>query len=229
MHKKTEEFISLFKPDVFVVSAPSGTGKTTLNTRLTKECPQVAISVSHTTRLARNGEVSGLSYHFVSREEFKSMIASDHMLEWAEVFGNLYGTSKSEIARIHGLQKHVLLEIDVQGARSILNKVPKATTIFILPPSIESLWNRLEGRGTDSIENRWKRLMTAKHEIEVGYLYENFIVNDDKDRAFSELKSIIHDGSHSRMTRAEGIAACEKLVLEFETSSLLRELRVKLA
>lgn len=212
-------------PKVFVVSAPSGTGKTTLNTRLMTEFSNVEISISHTTRAMRSNEITGKHYHFVSKEDFQQMIRKGEMLEWADVFGNLYGTSRHEIDRIFAKQHHVLLEIDVQGCRSVINQLPEAITVFILPPSIEDLWHRLEARGTDKLADRWRRLLTAKQEIEVGHLYEHFIVNDDREKAFQELKRVLVEGKHSSISHAEGVAMCQKLLQEFDTSALIQELR----
>lgn len=216
-------------PKVFVVSAPSGTGKTTLNTRLMKEFPNVEISISHTTRAIRNGEVDGQSYHFVAKEDFQQMIRRGQMLEWADVFGNLYGTSRSEIDRIFAKGHHVLLEIDVQGCRSVVNQLSEAITVFILPPSVEELWRRLEGRGTDKLADRWRRLLTAKQEIEVGHLYEHFIVNDDRERAFQELRRVLVEGKHSSISHADGVAMCQQLLQEFDTSPLIQNLRKEFA
>ncbi len=216
-------------PKVFVVSAPSGTGKTTLNTRLMKEFPNVEISISHTTRTIRTGEVDGESYHFVAKEDFQQMIRRGLMLEWADVFGNLYGTSRSEIDRIFAKNHHVLLEIDVQGCRSVVNQLAEAVTVFILPPSVEELWRRLEGRGTDKLADRWRRLVTAKQEIEVGHLYEHFIVNDDREKAYQELKRVLVEGKHSSISHAEGVTICQRLLQEFDTSPLIQNLRIEFA
>jgi len=212
---------------LFVVSAPSGTGKTTLNSRLMKDFPAVEIAVSHTTRKKREGETDGASYHFVNRDFFQTMIHHGELFEWAEVFGNFYGTSRGEVDRIFAKGHHVLLEIDVQGCQSILRAKPNAITVFILPPSIESLWHRLEQRGTDSEKDRWKRLVAAKKEIECGSLYEHFIVNDNMDRAYNELKSVVIDGKHSAISKKDGVLLCDKLVEEFVTSPLLQSLKKK--
>jgi guanylate kinase len=213
---------------LFVVSAPSGTGKTTLNNRLMKEFPSVEIAVSHTTRPIRDGEVNGRSYHFVDKETFRTMAKSGQMLEWAEVFGNLYGTSKQELDRIFAKGHDVLLEIDVQGCRSILREKPDAVTVFILPPAIETLWKRLEQRGTDKLADRWRRLLTAKQEIEACHIYSHFIVNDNVERAYSELKSIIVDDGVPSLSHNDGKRFCEKLIDEFRTSELLQDLKKKL-
>ncbi len=214
-------------PKVFVVSAPSGTGKTTLNTKLMLEHPNIEVAVSHTTRPIRTGEKDGKSYYFIDKDEFQQMIRRGDLLEWADVFGKLYGTSRSEINRIFAKGNNVLLEIDVQGARSIVTQIPEAVTVFILPPSIEALWHRLENRGTDHLEDRWRRLMTAKHEIEVGYLYEHFIINTVKETAYEELRRVLVDGKHSSLSHADGVAFCQELLQEFDTSALIRSLRQK--
>lgn len=213
---------------LFVVSAPSGTGKTTLNNRLMKEFPSIEIAVSHTTRPIREGEIDGRSYHFVDKETFRTMAKSGQMLEWAEVFGNLYGTSKQELERIFAKGNDVLLEIDVQGCRSILRERPDAITVFILPPAIEALWKRLELRGTDKLSDRWRRLLTAKQEIEACHIYTHFIVNDNVERAYSELKSIVIDGESSSLSHDRGIEYCKKLLDEFRTSDLLQDLKKQL-
>lgn len=212
-------------PKVFVVSAPSGTGKTTLNTKLMKEFSNIEISISHTTRPLRGDEISGKSYHFVDKESFQQMIRRGEMLEWADVFGNLYGTSRGEIDRIFKKGHHVLLEIDVQGARSVVTQLPDAITVFILPPSIDELWHRLEKRGTDKLEDRWRRLMTAKQEIEVGYLYEHFIINENQEKAYEELCQVLVGGKHSSISHADGVRLCQKLLSEFDSSPLIQNLK----
>jgi guanylate kinase len=193
-----------------------------------KEFPTVEIAVSHTTRAIRTGEVDGKSYHFVSKETFQSMAKSGQMLEWAEVFGNLYGTSKLELERIFAKGHNVLLEIDVQGCRSILRERPDAITVFILPPAIETLWKRLEQRGTDKLSDRWRRLLTAKQEIEACHIYNHFIVNDTVEKAYAELKSIIVDGNPPALNHEDGIRYCKSLIDEFRSSPLLQDLKKKL-
>lgn len=215
-------------PSVFIVSAPSGTGKTTLNRRLTREHPHVEIAVSLTTRPIRKGEVDGEHYHFVTREEFNQRIIAGDMLEVADVFGNQYGTPKSEILRIQSKGHTPILEIDVQGwknARSHLDEPP--ISIFIVPPDIKSLWRRLENRGTDTLEGRWKRLQTARDEIADGKLYEYFIINDNVDHAFEELKNIVVGGKPGNMDNKQGAVHCAKLLAEFTQDPWLRELEEK--
>lgn len=210
---------------VFVVSAPSGTGKTTLNRRLVAEHPEVQISVSYTTRGRRPSEIEGVHYHYVAKERFRELIDQGEMLEYAEVFGTLYGTSKTEIDRLLATHKIPLLEIDVQGWRSAMAKLPSARSVFILPPSIEELWRRLEGRGTEPLAVRWKRLMTARDEIKAGALYQHFVINRDLDSAYSELEGILIRQDSPKLSREEGLAHCDRLLAEFDSAVWLQNLK----
>lgn len=210
---------------IFAVSAPSGTGKTTLNCRLERDHLDVEISVSLTTRKQRPGEIAGKHYHFVDRPEFEKNVAAGNMLEWAEVFGNLYGTSKAEVERITAKGHKVILEIDVQGWMTAKPKLPGALSIFILPPSMIDLWHRLEKRGTDSPEVRWRRFQAARDEIAAGRIYDYFIVNDDLERAYKELEAIIVSGEPGRTSQEAGEALCDRLLNEFEQSSKILELK----
>jgi guanylate kinase len=212
-------------PGVFVVSAPSGTGKTTLNRRLVQEHPTIALSVSYTARTKRAQEVEGEHYHFVTKDQFQQHIAGGEMLEWAEVFGNLYGTSMKELERIKGLGKSVLLEIDVQGWQTAKPKLPGAVAIFVLPPSIEVLWQRLAGRATESKLIRYKRLTTAATELNSAALYDYFIVNRDLDVAYKELADIIIHGKPGKTPKDKGIVLCNKLIDEYENAKWIRNLR----
>ena len=207
------------------MSAPSGAGKTTLNRRLVAEHPEVIIATSHTTRPIRAGETDGKDYYFIDEKKFRQMVADNEMLEWAVVHDKLYGTSKSEMDRIEGNGYFALLEIDVQGWIQARPKLRKSTAIFILPPSLESLWQRLEGRGTDSAMQRWTRLLNAKEEIEKADHYDRFIVNDDLEHAYTLLKDIIVEGKDSGFGPKEGHALCAKLLDEFEHSTWLKDLR----
>lgn len=213
---------------VFVVSAPSGAGKTTLNRRLLKECPQLEMSISHTTRPPRPGEIDGVHYHFVKAPAFKEMVAQKRFIEWAEVHGNLYGTSFSELERIENAGKSAVLEIDVQGWHLIKPLLPRAISIFILPPSLESLWKRLESRGSDSIEIRWGRLQNAYDEIKKANEYEYLIVNDELEAAFAKVKNLILNGTCEPQEQVYGRRLCEKLNEEFETADWIKKLRVQL-
>lgn len=217
------------KSRIVVVSAPSGAGKTTLNRRLVTEHPTVALSVSYTTRQRRANETEGVDYHYVTAEHFQSLIDKGEMLEYAEVFGTLYGTALAEIERIQALGKTPLLEIDVQGWRQARTKLDNARSVFILPPSIEALWKRLEGRGTEAKDVRWKRLMTARAEISSGNLYECFLVNSDLEQAYSELQDIVLNGKSGKIGRTDGIHRCQTLLDEFDQAPWLQKLSRELA
>ncbi len=210
---------------VYAVSAPSGTGKTTLNSRIEQRHRDVEISVSLTTRKQRPGEIDGKHYHFVDRKEFEKNVNEGKMLEWAEVFGNLYGTSKSEVERITEKGHKVILEIDVQGWMTAKPKLPGALAIFILPPSMIDLWNRLEKRGTDSPEVRWQRFKAARNEIAAGRIYDFFIINDDLERAYHELEAIIIKGEPGLTSGEAGRECCDRLLKEFEQSHKILDLK----
>ena len=210
---------------VFVVSAPSGTGKTTLNRRLVAEHPEIQISVSYTTRPKRPGEQSGVHYHYISTERFRELIARDEMLEYAEVFGTLYGTPLAELQRLWAVGKTPLLEIDVKGWLSAKAKLKNPKSVFILPPSVQDLWKRLEGRGTEEPQTRWRRLMTAHDEIKSGHLYDHFLINLDLETAYRELEAILVYGKAPTMSHADGVAHCQKLLKEFDEAPWLHELR----
>ena len=201
--------------NTFVVSAPSGAGKTTLNKRLTSDLTDIELSVSYTTRAKRPAEVEGRHYHFIDRPRFEEMISSGRMLEHAEVFGTLYGTSYDEVERISADGKKVLLEIDVQGWQAVRHKLPGCHSIFILPPSIDTLWRRLSKRGTETTAARLGRLQAALQEISAAHLYDFFIVNDNFEEAYSELRSVVLTGRSHRLSKDQGIARCHELATEF--------------
>ncbi len=173
----------------FVVSAPSGTGKNTLTDKLFSEFDCVVESISYTTRQPRKGEVNGKDYYFVSEDEFKKMMNEGDFLEYAEVFGHHYGTSKSLVEKLRNEKKHVVMVIDTQGAMKLKDKI-SATYIFIKPPSMEELKKRLENRKTDSEENILKRLSKANKELEKASQYDYIIINDDINIAYEVLRSI---------------------------------------
>lgn len=213
---------------VFVVSAPSGAGKTTLNRRLIKECPQLEMSISHTTRPPRRGEQHGVHYYFVSRDAFEQLVKDQAFLEWAEVHGNLYGTSFKELERIENQGKSPILEIDVQGWQNLRARLPAALSIFILPPSLRSLWDRLESRGSDQLEQRWRRFKNAYAEIKNAKDYRVLIVNEDLEQAFQKLKRIMLTGNESLGSNEEALKLCKKLNEEFETADWVKGLRSQL-
>lgn len=172
---------------LFVVSAPSGAGKTTLCNAVRRHCKNLAYSVSYTTRTPRPGERHGRDYFFITAAEFESGIAQERWAEWARVHGNLYGTSARWIAETLRLGRNILLDIDVQGARQILQRFPHAITIFIQPPSLEALRQRLLRRGTENRATIDLRLANARSEMAQQQLYHHIIVNDDLCTATREL------------------------------------------
>jgi guanylate kinase len=173
-------------PRLFVVSGPSGVGKGTLVSRVRGQRPDLGLTVSATTRQPRPGEVDGTSYYFLSVEDFEQRVAAGEFLEWANVFGNRYGTLRSEVDRNLDAGKSVILEIDVQGALNVRKLMPEAVLVFIEPPSFEALESRLRGRGTEEEEVVQVRLKTAKEELELAPSYDERIVNDDLQEATSE-------------------------------------------
>lgn len=176
---------------IFIVTAASGTGKTTLVSRLSSREQDIRVSISHTTRAPREGEQNGMHYHFVSKNEFEEMIAANAFIEHAQVYGNYYGTSLAAVESLKKAGFNVILEIDVQGAAQIRQLLPDATSIFILPPSMAELNERLINRGTDSQEVIQYRLGKAREEIEQCYLFDYVIVNQELDQAELDLLAII--------------------------------------
>ncbi|MFP4476833.1 MAG: guanylate kinase [Desulfatibacillaceae bacterium] len=176
---------------LFVMSAPSGAGKTTLANAVRKRYPELRYSVSTTTRAPRPGEKDGVDYFFTDAGTFEQGIEEGRWAEWARVHGNYYGTSAEVITNELAAGHCLLLDIDVQGARQIVERFPQAVTIFILPPGREELRRRLESRGSDSPEVVQKRLESAEWEMEQADEYRYRVVNDDLDRAVRELSAII--------------------------------------
>lgn len=175
----------------FVVSAPSGTGKTTLCTRVLESIDNLKFTVSTTTRQPRPNEVNGIQYHFVSEEKFEAMRVANDFAEYANVYGNWYGTSKEELESNRELGKDLLVEIDVQGARALKSIYPDAVLIFIHPPSFEDLRRRLLSRATDTEEVIMRRLSIAAQELAEMPHYDYLIENQILDAAVTDLKSII--------------------------------------
>lgn len=175
---------------LYIVSAPSGAGKTSLVTALTNDDQQIRVSVSHTTRAMRPGETHGVNYHFVIHEEFKALIEQGDFLEHAEVFGNFYGTSRSALQQTLAQGYDLILEIDWQGAQQVRKLMPDALSIFILPPSQQALRERLDGRGQDSEEIIAGRMKEAVSEMVHYDEYDYVIINDDFDVALQELKAV---------------------------------------
>jgi len=192
---------------LLILSSPSGAGKTTLTRRLLTDFPELRFSVSHTTRSPRPNEVDGHDYHFVGRAHFEEMIAAGSFLEWAEVHGNLYGTSLSEIERARATSgcRGMIFDIDYQGARQIRAKVPEVVGVFILPPSMTELERRLRGRASETEEVVRRRFAVALREIEHYAFFDYVIVNDEIDAAFDRLRAVIL-AERSRRTRRAGAA-----------------------
>ena len=176
---------------LFIVAAPSGAGKTSLVKALLERDPLIRLSVSYTTRPPRPGEVDGAQYHYVSRERFEQMIAEGAFLEYAEVFGNYYGTAAAKVEAIRAQGLDVLLEIDWQGAAQIREKIRHAHGIFILPPSREELERRLRGRGQDDPAVIERRLGEARLEMSHCDEFDYLVVNDDFDTALEDLLAIV--------------------------------------
>jgi len=187
---------------LIVVSSPSGGGKGTLIDRVLQTVPGVSYSVSYTTRAPRAGEQNGREYFFVTRPGFEQMTERGEFLEWANVYGHLYGTSSSQVERERNAGRDIILEIDVQGAESIRRLVSDAVTVFILPPSFELLRNRLISRGTDSAADLERRLQGAPAEVEQYKDFQYVILNDDINRASAQLAAVIH-AERARCERQE--------------------------
>ena len=178
--------------NLFVISGPSGAGKGTLVARVLQSVPDAWLSVSATTREPREGEVDGVHYYFVSKRVFKEMISEDALLEWAEYSGNYYGTPIQSVYDHMSAGEQVILEIDVQGAFQIREKVGSAKLVFIEPPSIEELERRLRGRGTESEDSVQRRLKAAEVELSRKEEYDIQLVNDDLEIATNELVAYIN-------------------------------------
>ena len=187
-------------PFPIILSSPSGGGKTTIAHKLLAERSDVGYSVSCTTRPPREGEVNGRDYHFWSLEEFKQARAARKFAESAEVHGHLYGTLRAEVDRVLSSGKHVIMDIDVQGAKQFAGAFPESVLIFILPPSAEVLVDRLKARGTEEAKSLIRRFRSAKDELKAIDLYPYVVVNDQVDSAVAAISSII-DAEGSKRSR----------------------------
>ncbi len=174
-----------------VISGPSGAGKGTICKRLKDEMKDLKVSVSATTRNPRHGEIEGSSYFFINEEEFIEKINNDEFLEYANVYGNYYGTPKQEVFKELEQGNDIILEIDIQGALQVKKNYPKGVFIFILPPSLTELNNRIEQRGTDSKEAISKRMQCAYYELNYAFEYDYVVVNDEVEAAVEKIRCII--------------------------------------
>jgi guanylate kinase len=199
---------------LFVISAPSGTGKTTVVEQLVLACPGLARSRSYTSRKARAGELDGVDYNFVERSVFESMAARNGFLEWADVFGNLYGTGRQDTEALLAAGSDVVLVIDVQGAQQVRARMREAVGIFILPPSFAVLESRLRGRCQDEEDAILRRLATARSEITAIEEYDYVVINDELTRCVGELCAIV---TAERARRVRNRASMESIVNTFRT------------
>ena len=198
---------------LYIVSAPSGAGKTSLVKALLKTDPSIRLSVSYTTRPPRPGETDGRDYHFVDRHSFEKMLAEGEFLEHAEVYGNFYGTSKGSISRDLNAGHDILLEIDWQGAAQVKDHFPDSASIFILPPSFNALRTRLKGRDQDSEEVIERRLAAAAHDVAHADAFDYIMVNDDFDHALLDLVAI------TRSVRLEAARQLDRHAMLFDEFS----------
>jgi guanylate kinase len=196
------KLLSAASGQLFIVSAPSGVGKSTIIHKAIAACPKLQFSISCTTRPMRSGEVAGKDYHFLSMDEFEQGIKSGRFLEWAEVHGHLYGTDAQVMEKWLKAGDDVLLDIDVQGARMVRCAYPSAKTIFILPPSMEVLEERLRKRASETEEQFSLRISAARHEILESPWYDYIIINDSLQDAVDDFKAILRAGRSSRAYQA---------------------------
>lgn len=176
---------------LFIVSAPSGAGKTTLVERLVEQTPHLKMSRSYTSRRVREGEIAGVDYNFVSRDRFEAMVAAGEFLEWAAVFGDLYGTSTADTERLLESGHDVVLVIDVQGARKVRRRGIETTAIFVMPPSFAALEQRLRGRSKDTEDAIRRRLEVARQEVAAYAEYDFVVINDELTPAVDRLRAIV--------------------------------------
>jgi guanylate kinase len=184
--------VSTIEPKLFVISGPSGAGKGTLVARVREQMPGLGLTVSATTRSPRAGEVDGVNYYFLTDDDFSARVEAGDFIEWAQVHDHRYGTLASEVDRNLSTGQSLILEIDVQGALAVKERFPDAVLIFIEPPSLDVLRQRLLGRGSETPESLELRLHTAEGEMLLRDRYDEIVVNDDLDRATDELIDVLH-------------------------------------
>jgi guanylate kinase len=197
-------------PLLIIISSPSGAGKTTLCNKLLEEFNNLRFSTSHTTRKPRQGEVDGKDYFFVRDDEFESMIENELFIEWAYVHGHRYGTARAEVRAAATAGKDLLFDVDFQGAQQIKEQYPNAVGVFVLPPSIQELQNRLRARGTETPESLNRRFKAALEEIANHHLFDYLVVNDNLEAAYDQIRAILI----AERTRHERIAHVAKEMLD---------------
>jgi guanylate kinase len=197
---------------LFVISAPSGTGKTTVAERLVQVVPELSLSRSYTSRPARAGEVHGIDYNFITRARFEQMVAGQAFLEWADVFGNLYGTCAADAEADLETGRDLVLVIDVQGARQVRQRRPGTVGVFVLPPSFAILERRLRGRSADNEESMQRRLQTARDEVVAFVEYDYVVVNDALEACVDRVRAIVL-AERAKLGSARGMA--ERIVRTF--------------
>jgi len=197
---------------LILVSAPSGAGKTSLVNAALKADSKLVVSVSHTTRNKRATEIDGTNYHFVNAKQFDAMVVAGEFLEHAQVFKHQYGTARAQVNSLREQGLDVVLEIDWQGADQVRQQQPEAISIFVLPPSINVLRERLAGRGQDSEESMQIRLAEAQLDITQASRYQYIVVNDDFDQALADLTTIIHSGRLQAQTQIQGNPAVKAIL-----------------
>lgn len=195
---------------LILISGPSGTGKGTVCDLLRKNHPEISYSISATTRQPRPGEQDGVNYYFYDKEKFQQMIAAGELLEWAEVYGNYYGTPKQKVLDRLNAGDDILLEIDTQGALNVMQAMPEGLFIFLLPPSLEELANRLKGRGTETEESLQRRLGAAVDEIKIAHNYRYVVVNDKVEAAEKAIAGIIEAEHHRTDLNEELLAGLQQ-------------------
>jgi guanylate kinase len=205
------------KGNLIIISSPSGGGKGTLIKEILKAVPNIGYSVSFTTRARREGEENGRHYFFVSREQFEELIAAGEFLEFAEVHGNFYGTSVKQIAGEINLGRDIILEIDVQGAKNVREKMPEAVSIFILPPSFDVLKQRLTARATEKKDDLELRLKNSRGEVNRYTEFEFIVINDSVERASQDLERII---LAERLRRIRQMRQIQAILDSFDTMNI---------
>lgn len=195
---------------LILISGPSGTGKGTVCDLLRKNHPEISYSISATTRQPRPGEQDGVNYYFYDKEKFRQMIDAGELLEWAEVYGNYYGTPKQKVLDRLNAGEDILLEIDTQGALNVMKAAPEGLFIFLLPPSLEELASRLKGRGTETEESLQRRLGAAVDEIKIAHNYRYVVVNDKVEAAEKVIAGIIEAEHHRTDLNEELLAGLQQ-------------------